>query len=234
MAAVLEEYVKHPSGAEMLPKILAQSCVTVLGVAGAGVSITDEDLRVPLGASDEVTIRAEVLQVTLGEGPCLAATAVSEPVSADEARMQTRWPMFHRELRAKTPFRGIASIPLRSQHRQRFGALDLYVTDPEDLTRLSLATVGVDVGDVIAALLFHAPTGDNPPMPQVPVWMGAESVAHRMNVWVAIGILIEYASFSNEDALATLRAYAFGHSQDLDQVADHLTSRRLRPEALVG
>ena len=140
MAAVIEAHDTHASGTEVLPMLLAQACVKVLHVTGAGISITD-GLRVPLGASDAMAARAEALQTTLGEGPCLDATATSEPLVADETTMAARWPMFHRELLAKTPFRAVASVPLKSAQLRRFGALDLYSTDSDALQRLSLNDV---------------------------------------------------------------------------------------------
>lgn len=234
MADVMNTFALHPNGPDVLPMILSQACVRVLNVAGAGLSMTEDQLRVPLGASDQVAARAEALQSTLGEGPCLDASAMSDPVSADEAEMSRRWPMFHRELLARTPFRGVASVPLRSRSQQRFGALDLYVTNADHLPQLSLNEVGMDVADLIAAILFDAPNLTLQHQRQVPAWINNDSVTQRMNVWVAIGMLIEHTPVSNADALAALRAYAFSHSENLEDVADHLTSRRLQPAALLS
>ena len=81
MAAVIDAHDTQDSATEMLPMLLAQACVKVLlPVTGAGVSITEDGLRVPLGASDATAAQAESLQTTLGEGPCLEATATSEPL----------------------------------------------------------------------------------------------------------------------------------------------------------
>jgi len=66
----------------------------------------------------------------------------------------------------------------------------------------------------------------------LPMWMNNHLVNQRMNVWVAVGILIEHAGLSNADALAALRAYAYGHSVSLDDIAHKLTARRLHPDAL--
>ena len=125
MAAVMKAHDTRASAAEVLPMLLAQACVEVLRVTGAGVSITD-GVRVPLGANDTTAAQAEALQSTLGEGPCLDATATSEPLVVGETSMAARWPMFYHELLAQTPFRSVASIPLKSSQLRRFGALDLY------------------------------------------------------------------------------------------------------------
>jgi hypothetical protein len=233
MAAVIEAHDAHPTGIEVLPMLLAQACVKVLGVAGAGLSLTDE-LRVPLGASDDVAARAEALQTTLGEGPCLNTTYTSEPLVADAATMAARWPMFHRELVAQTPFRTVASIPLRSVNLRRLGALDLYSTSPDSVAPVPMAVVATDIADPIAAILFDRTETALQSELTPPVWLNNRSVADRMNVWIAVGLLIEQAKLSNADAIAALQAYAYGHDATLDEVAELLTSRRLPPDAVLA
>ena len=232
-AAVIEAHDTQAFTTEVLPMLLAQACVKVLRVTGAGVSITEEGLRVPLGASDAMAAHAEALETTLGEGPCLDATATSEPLLADETFMAERWPMFHQELLTQTPFRSVASIPLRSSQLRRFGALDLYATDADALQRLNLREVSINVADPMAAVLFDAPYTISYEGTVLPMWMLRPSVAQRMNVWVAVGILIAHAGLTKADALAALRGYAYGHSASLDDIADHLATQRLQPDALL-
>ena len=234
MAAVIEAHDAHGSESDVLPTLLARACVVVLGVAGAGISIIDGELRVPLGASDAIVGRAEALQSVLGEGPCLDATATSEPLVADETAMARRWPMFHRELRAETPFRSVASIPLKSVQRRRFGALDLYSTESEALIRLNLNEIYTNIADPMAGMLFDGPRTALPDGTVLPIWMNNHSVTQRMNVWVSVGILMEQAGLTTADALAALRAYAYGHGASLDDIADEITSKRLDPDALLG
>ncbi len=148
--------------------------------------------------------------------------------------MAARWPMFHRELLTQTPFRSVASIPLKSSQLRRFGALDLYSIDPGALHRLNLHEVSINVADPMAAVLFDAPSTISHEGTVQPTWMLSPSVAQRMNVWVAVGILIAHAGLTNADALAALRAYAYGHSASLDDIADHVATRRLHPDALLA
>ena len=233
MSVVMRGYDAQTSADDMLPAVLTRACVRVLAVAGAGLSITDQ-LRVPLGASDDLVARAERLQTTLGEGPCLTATAAREPLIADQDLMATRWPMFHRELLDQTPFRSIASLPLNSLDHQRLGALDLYSTEPNFVPSTRLADITTNVADPIAGILFD-------PAP-APFQRGAVSsagltnppVTIRMNVWVAVGILIEHATLNNADALAALRAYAFSHDMTLEDVATEMSTRRLDPDTLLA
>ena len=61
----------------LVPTAVSVACAEVLGVDGAGLSLVG-DLRVPLAASTPEVRRAEQLQTTLGEGPCLAAVAAKQ------------------------------------------------------------------------------------------------------------------------------------------------------------
>ncbi len=231
--AVSAAYRVETASAELVPMVLAQACVEVLPVAGAGLSITDE-LRVPLGASDEASAQVERLQVTLGEGPCLSATQQKTPLAADLATIAVQWPMFHRHF-VETPFRSVLALPLLSTDRRlRYGALDLYLTTPEAAPDHFVSHVTTSVADPIAAVLFDGQAVTSGSHVALPPWFDNEPVADRMHVWVAVGILIEHAGMSNADSLAALRAYAFSHDVTLDELADELMSERLRPEALLG
>jgi len=64
------------SGAVMLPARVAIALTRVLPVDAAAISVLD-DLRVPLGASNADAEHAERLQITLGEGPCIASRTAS-------------------------------------------------------------------------------------------------------------------------------------------------------------
>ena len=214
--------------------LLAQACVKVLGVDGAGISLMEDGLRIPLGASDAIAAQAEALQTSLGEGPCLEATATSDPLVADESAMAVQWPMFHRELVAETPIRAVASMPLKTARLWQFGALDLYATSPEKLQRLSLDEVSTNIADPMAAMLFDSPRTASEYGDVWPIWMNNHTVTQRMNVWIAVGVLIQHAGLTNADALSALRAYAYGHGASLDDIADLLTTRRLRPDALLA
>ncbi|MCW2529008.1 MAG: hypothetical protein JWM76_3868 [Pseudonocardiales bacterium] len=96
---------------ELLPVRLARACVAVLPVTGAGLSLIDDDFRVPIGASDEASEAAERLQFTQGEGPCLDAARSGQIVFAQAEQIQRRWPAFGEQFARQTPFRAVISIP---------------------------------------------------------------------------------------------------------------------------
>jgi hypothetical protein len=221
-------------GPELLPMVLSQAAVAVLPVEGAGVSLV-KDLRVPIGASDELAARAEALQTTLGEGPCLTAAAREEPLVADLAAMAAEWPVFHHEFIAQTPYRSVASVPLRAEAGPPVGALDLYSTGAETLDVAFVEELIVGVADPIEAMLFlGAPVGDEADLVTAAGWWRQDRVADRMLVWVAVGMLMERSRLSNPDALAVLRGYAFTHQMTLDVVAAKLASEDLTTDDLVN
>lgn len=215
------------AGPELLPLVLVEVCATVLSVHGAGLSLTGE-LRVPLAASNSLAARAEQLQSTLGDGPCLAATASSTPLVADAGLIASRWPMFYRDLVDKTPFRSIASIPLPEPGRGVFGALDVYSTHPDASRLRHIAADSTAIANQIAVTLLTAPTVDEDGDPAY-TWMSAAPVTARRNVWIAIGMLLVNSRLDNHDALSILRGYALTHEITLDELANDLNERRLSP-----
>ncbi|MEO6500468.1 MAG: GAF and ANTAR domain-containing protein [Jatrophihabitantaceae bacterium] len=214
---------------ELLPVRLTQACVRVLPVAGAGLSLLDQDFRVPVGASDAMASSAERLQFTQGEGPCLDAARTSRIVIAGEADIREQWPLFAAEFFGQTPYRGALCIPLQLSP-DMVGALDFFVTDPHDLAAISL-TDAVAVSDqIIAALtIAQALTGsvnafsDQPE----PMWLQSGAVRNRTNVWIAMGMLMTRLNIDAPDALAVLRGYCYSHDAVLDDVADALITGRL-------
>jgi hypothetical protein len=230
-SAVLEALQHETAGKDLLPLLLARACVTVLPVDGAGLSITDT-LRVPLAASDDMVARAERLQTTLGEGPCLAA-AGTEPLVANATTMAVRWPVFHQELIRHTTYRSVASLPLRFLQERNVGALDLYSHDPHTLDPALLAEINTDIADPVAAILFAPALADLGDDPTTQALLSGEHVAERMNVWVAVGMLMQRLDLAHDDALAVLRGYAYAQQSTLDEVARQVTNKQLELNALL-
>lgn len=215
----------------LLPAVLSASCLAVLPVSGAGLSVADV-LRVPLGASDETACRAERLQTTLGEGPCLAAMEAGSALVADLGTIQSSWPWFHAALVERTPYRSIASLPLYDQG-QPFGALDLYSDQPDAEPFLRDEQLRVDIAGQISAILSAAPLVSVPwSDEQVATWLDGPGVERRMRVWRAVGMLVADLDLGQDDALALLRGYAYAHHQTLDEVAQLLADGSIEPAAV--
>lgn len=208
---------------------LARACVTVLPVNGAGLSLLNHDFRVPVGSSDDMASCAERLQFTQGEGPCLDAARNHQLVLTTGAEIERRWPSFGAEFLGQTPYRGVASLPLRLS-TETIGALDLYVEDEQDLSRMRIADAVMVAQQITDALtIAQAITGSATAWSDEsePVWLRTPTVRNRTNVWVAMGMLMTRMDIPAPDALSVLRAYSYGHDAVLDDVADELVKGTL-------
>jgi hypothetical protein len=207
---------------ELLPLRLARACLAVLPVDGAGLSLLNDDFRVPLGASDDLAGLAERLQFTVGEGPCLVAAAEQRIVVADAGQLQERWPVFAKELFDHTPFQAIVALPL-TLSPQLHGAMDLFLTEPAQLRAVSLADALTVTDQVLEVLIFAQDIVGSREKAWSdelePAWLHGPAARARTNVWVAMGILMTRLDVNAPDALAVLRSYAYGRDALLDDIA---------------
>ena len=179
--------------------------------------------------------RAERLQVTLGEGPCLSAAATGEPLVAGKAAMAARWPIYHHQLTQRTSFQSVTAVPLAVPGQRPFAALDLYSTDADPDPSLTEDPFRHDLTDVITRFLTPAPlTCVGWTSEPVAAWLAAGSVEDRMNVWTAVGMIMAVAEMDQADGLAVLRGYAYSHDSTLDETAQLLTTNQLPVSHLVG
>ena len=220
------------TGAALLPSRLARAAAATLAVDGASLSLMSLDIRIPLGASSPAATRAERLQFTLGEGPCLDVIHDGHPIRSGPDDMARTWPQFHRELTTTTPFRAVVAVPLPFTSEGDGGALDLYVVDPAAGDRVDLGACE-QVADRMVDLLVRAvapaalPAVDD--AAQVS-WLQAADARARMEVWVAIGILTARVGLDSADGLTMMRAWAHSNNSDVDRVAGQLVDGSLDPD----
>jgi hypothetical protein len=194
-------------------------------VDGASISLAfAPDRRLPLGASDDPAALAERLQFTIGEGPCLTTQSTGRRVAADEAELGERWPVYMEALASRTPFRAVLSLPLADEFRG-MGALDLYLAPPRRVGDVRLSDALGVAAAVVAALSTRSPV--DPDRGYAPAWLDSPAAGRRALVWQAIGYVNAGLDVSSVDALALLRAYAYAHGRDLDDVAQAVLDQRL-------
>lgn len=218
-------------GPELLPVRLSKAVARALEVTGASLSLfIGPDMRVPIGASDDVATFAERLQFTLGEGPCFEAQSSGRMVFAVERLLSGCWPEYHSALLAHTPFHAVLSVPL-DQGLQGMGALDLYFREPDGTDSLDIADVEA-VARTVTSLLTDMPhdRGEG----SAPAWLDNPAVELRAQVWIAMGMLNTRYHLNSSDALALLRGYSFARNRTVDETAGDLSHRRLSVEELLG
>jgi hypothetical protein len=179
-------------------------------VDGAGVTmIAGSGLRLPVWASDDVSTTVEDLQVTLGQGPCLDASATSAPVLvhdlADFAPSAERaWPVFRDEaLRAGV--RAIFAFPLVFDSVQ-MGCLDLYRRTPGPLSQVQLSR-GLSAAHKLGETLVDSTS------------LADERLGSQMAVHRAAGMVTVQLDCGIDEALARLRGTAYAEGVTVHQIA---------------
>jgi hypothetical protein len=231
--ALIETEETGLDGPELLPVRLARAAARMLRVDGAGISLTDDSgRRVPLGASSEDASIAERLQFTTGEGPCTAAQRTGQPVFAVEEDLLRRWPVFADLLLGETPFRAVVALPLLPALAGN-GAMDLFFTRPDEVTDLDVFEA-LAVGGLVTSALSDAAVWSEWSSEGGPEWLHGPETHRRAAVWAAMGRLGVDLALDAPAALDLMRAYAYGSSRAVDDVAADLLADRLRPDELQG
>ena len=214
------------AGPHLLPGRLSWAAAHTLQADGAGLSLSATSaIRVPLGASDDLSGIAERLQFTAGEGPCLDAYAGGTSIVADAASMSTLWPVFAGELASQTTFRSIYAAPL-----PRLGALDVYFHDPVGCLQVDPEHVDAVATQIVQALLERD---------FVDTVLGGSALngpdqRRRNKVSIAMGMTSAALQLTFPDALSVLRARAFSQGRSLDDLAADLVDGEESTDCLRG
>lgn len=209
------------------PQRIAELCVQMLGVTGAGISlVSDTENRGVVCATDEVSRRIEDLQITLGEGPCIDTIHTGAPVLVADLHDRNdtaprRWPTFTAAA-AESGARAVFAFPLRIG-AIGLGTLDMYRRQPGvlDAGELSAALLGADVA--AASLLGLGTSPDGALADDADTATGYHAQVHQATgmVMVQLGVTIEHA-------FLLLRGRAFSTGRPLQDVALDVIERRLR------
>jgi hypothetical protein len=200
-------------------------------VTGAWLSAArDAEAGHLMRVTDEVSERLAELELTLGEGPSLDASASGGPALAlDLANRESgfRWPTFAPAACAAGAA-AVFAFPL-AVGAIRAGVLSLYRDRPGPLSDFQLGDALV-FADTATLLLLDAqgrPAGASGPGAG-PGGQPAGLASYRAEIDQATGMLTEQLGVSVTDAFARLRAYAYVNDLRLGDVARDIVARRLR------
>jgi hypothetical protein len=205
---------------------IAELCVDMLGVTGAGISlVSNTGAHGVICATNDVAMRIEELQVTLGEGPCMDAITGGGPVLVPDLddrqdRLPERWPAFLSAV-ARAGVRAVFAFPLRIGVIH-IGALDLYRNSAGALgeDQLSAALLAAEAaGLALLSLQSEEETG---------LALDARSGSFQPQVHQATGMVMVQAGVTIEQAFLLLRARAFASGRSLSEVSADVVGRRLR------
>ena len=134
-------------------QVLTDRSAQLLDVSAAGLLLADNrgELRV-MAASSESARLLELLQVQLGQGPCLDCFRSGRAVTATDLGGDQRWPRFA-DAAAQAGFGAVQALPMRLRE-QVIGALNLFRAAPGDFDPVNVR-VGQALADVATIGLLH-------------------------------------------------------------------------------
>ena len=216
-------------GPEMAPSRLARAFAQAVGVDGAALSIHEgAGLRTPIGASDRTTSRAEQLQFTTGDGPCLRAHDTGRAIVFDLEDINRNWPELHAALLGETPYRAVFSLPLAPPLGPTV-VVDLYAREPDTLTAVPREEVEAAVLCLTEEMVrssggARADEGAR--------WWDSPDARRRSRVWQATGVASVALGLDVVDTLTVLRAHAFATGRVVDDLAGDIVDGRMDPALL--
>jgi ANTAR domain len=202
--------------------------VPAVQVTGAWLSAArDAQAGHLMHVTDEVSERLAELQLTLGEGPSLDASAFGGPALASDlanGESGSRWPAFT-PAACRAGAAAVFTFPL-AVGAIRAGVLGLYRDRPGPLSGFQLGDALV-FADTATMLLLDAQDPAGGPG----AGLGGQPAglaSHRAEIDQATGMLTEQLGVSITGAFARLRAYAYASDRGLADVARDIVARRLR------
>lgn len=200
---------------------LCDACTEILGAEAGMLTLTSSTDRMTVHTArsgESPFAQIEDLQMVLGEGPVELAfaegrTVVSHLAGHDEDA--AAFPMFASMAATINGPLTVYAVPMRPSGRV-VGVLTLYLRGGQLARPLEEAEFLADAAG--AALLGDPGTTDVSSQPSWP----RQALMHQ-----ATGIVVAQLGIAPTDALAVLRAHAFGRASTLESVVDDVLARRL-------
>jgi GAF domain-containing protein len=221
---VLRRFARTMTSRYDLPDVLHELCVhasEVLGAAGAGVSVFDDDGRLRfVTATSEVVITAERAQEEGEEGPCYSSLEEMRPVVVDDiGAVRDRWPGYCRTLEEQG-LHAVLGLPLVLSD-QRIGAIDVYDGPPRSWSESEVAAASV-LADVATAYVANAGELARSRRTTEQLQHALES---RVEIEQAKGKLSQSAAMSLDEAFELMRARARSTSRTVRDIAREVIER---------
>ena len=204
---------------------LADRCVSLLGVAAAGVMLAspEGDLRLVASSSEAMRV-VEVFELQAQEGPCLDAFRTGDRVEHENLRAGAgRWPRFATAA-LEAGFGSAFALPLRLRD-MTIGALNLFHAEqtPMDEPDVIVARAFADLATI--AVLQQRATAESQRINE----QLSGALTSRIVIEQAEGVISERAGLDLAEAFTRLRSYARNHNLRLSDVAQAAIDGRLDP-----
>jgi len=201
-------------------------CADILSALGAGLAVTRPGPALePLLGDDGVVAELEELQFTLGQGPAMDVAVSGTPERVADltgTEAGRRWPVFTQEATVRG-VHGVFAFPVGAGAAM-LGVLTVYrhQAGPLDTDQWLDALV---IADALFVLALDHRRGLSPDLHEV---IDAAFTARRAEVHQAAGRVAAQNGIGVADALARLRAHAYGTGLSLHEVAADVMTGGLR------
>jgi transcriptional regulator with GAF, ATPase, and Fis domain len=208
--------------------LLADRCVSILGVSAAGLMLAGPDgvLRVIASSSEQMHL-LELFELQTDEGPCLECFQTGVAVTHNDlSTAMARWPRFASEA-ISNGFHSVHALPMRLRGTV-VGALNLFQTEMEgiDSEGVRAAQALADIA-TIAILQYRATLESHELMDQLNT-----ALTTRIVIEQAKGIVAQHEQLNMEQAFAALRGHARNNNLRLADVAAAVVAGTLNSSAL--
>jgi len=197
---------------------LCDACAEILGADAGTLTIYSEAERLTVRTAEFPFAQFEDLQVVLGEGPAQLALAEQRAVVThlgEHEEDTDSFPVFTSMASDLDGPLTVCAVPMRPGGRT-VGVLTLYLRGDSLSRSLTEAQFLADAAG--AALLGDPGTVDIDAQPSWP---------QRARVHQATGLVVAQLGIAPADALAVLRAHAFGRASTLESVVADVLDRTL-------
>ena len=223
---VLEDFARKLSATyEITDSLhdLVHHVVGVLGLAGAGISLVEDDELRFVTADDERVTSLERLEERDGSGPSFDASRSNDVVAIGDLRSaRTRWAGYVDHALA-LGIESAAAIPLHAEGV--CGALTLYDEAPRTWGERELR-VGRVLADVATGYVVNA---SRLSQQQRVIEQLTQALESRIVIEQAKGIIAAHRDISVDEAFRVLRKHANDHNAGLHPTAHAVVRLGLRP-----
>lgn len=223
---VLQSFVSSMAHSYDRVEMCYQLCdhtVDVLGVAGAGVAVIDQDQQLRfVTATNENIIAIEETQESEQQGPCVEAFRTQTIVSIEEIQALDRWPVY-KSVAADLGLRSVLGVPL-STNTQHLGAFNVYHDEVRAWTSDELAIARV-LSDMATAYLVR--TSELSEARRVTEQLQG-ALDSRVVIEQAKGILAGAKGITVDEAFELLRAHARNNNLPLAELAGAVVNMGLQ------
>lgn len=190
-------------------------------IDGVALTVFTAEGRVVVSAAGIGGDRAEDLQITVNEGPCLDAAHNAQPIGADDltdAAARQRWPRYASQAVA-AGFSASFAFPVLLQS-EVIGVMSLFRSSPGPLTSDEHAQTLLYTGAATALLSDDVTAGGSE--------TGARVDSSVADLQQATGVVMTQADVDADVALHLIRQYAFDHTRPAADIVVEILARDLR------